>query len=105
MGTKLNESPESGPPYVDARMAEPEFATEPSRKKRRNRLLIISLLAVGLVSVANWFLVKWIGLELIPIREWTIGSPDGKPPMVALGSSFTFFGIGLDEVAKKNQSQ
>jgi hypothetical protein len=105
MGTKLKESLETSSSSLDARTAGPELATENARKTRRNRLLLISLLAVGLVSVANWFLVRWIGLEIIPVRQWTIGSSHGKPPMVALGSSFTFFGIGLNEVAEKNQTQ
>jgi hypothetical protein len=71
---------------------------------RRPRFIWIVFAAVLLASVGTRLAVRWAGLETTPIRQWTIAATNQHAPVLAMGSSFAFFGIDFTQVARQQHS-
>ena len=65
----------------------------------RNRLVLIVLAADALAAAASHVVIRWVGIETIPIRQWSLGASNSAPPLVAMGSSLTFFGLAFDQIS------
>jgi hypothetical protein len=73
-------------------------------KKRATALIWIIILAAILASFGSRAIVRFSGLETKPVREWTIAETNREYPIIAMGSSFTFFGIDFKNLAHETGS-
>ncbi len=67
---------------------------------KRNRLLLLLFCVVVLASMMSRFVVWWIGIETTAIRQWSLGETQPRQPLVAMGSSLTFFGLAFDQISE-----